>query len=360
LNKVFLNAYLKKAILSNLDRYWPECLCKKELVMENTTQTKRGLHGKTVVITGASSGVGRAAAEAFAALGANVVVVARGQKGIDEAVTACNALQGNAIGVSADMSLEHDVERVAAEALKITGKIDVWVNNAGVMASGKFEQIPMEIHEQVIKTNLFGYMHGAYNAIRIFKEQDEGILINNVSIGGFMPAPYSAVYSATKYGIRGMMECLQGEISNRKHIHICNLYPQLQNSTGNLHSAKYSGFSLSIPPIASDPRETAAKMVQLAQHPKKDTFPDYRSAAITNLYRLFPKLVINTASAAVRLKMKLNPDKEGDAGNILVNSKEPLRVYGKQPSAVANNLGLIALAGLGIGITLMAIKKSAR
>lgn len=155
-----------------------------------------------------------------------------------------------------------------------------------------------------------------------------------------------------------MMECLQGEISNRRHIHICNLYPQLQNSTGNLHSAKYSGFSLSIPPIASDPRETAAKMVQLAQHPKKDMFPDVRSATITTLYRLFPKLVINTASAAVRLKMKLNKDKEDDAGNILAHSKEPLRVYGKTPSATANTLGLVALAGLGIGLALLAIKKS--
>lgn len=323
--------------------------------MENAEQS---LHGKTVVITGASSGVGRAAAEAFATLGANVVIVARGQKGIDEAVSFCNNLNGTAVGVSADMSIERDVERVAGEALKITGKIDIWINNAGVMASGKFEEIPMEIHEQVIKTNLFGYMHGAYNAIRIFKEQNEGILINNVSIGGFMPAPYSAVYSASKYGIRGMMECLQGEISNRRHIHICNLYPQLQNSTGNLHSAKYSGFSLSIPPIASDPRETAAKMVQLAQHPKKDMFPDVRSATITTLYKLFPKLVINTASAAVRLKMKLNKDKEDDAGNILAHSKEPLRVYGKTPSATANTLGLVALAGLGIGLALLSIKKS--
>lgn len=165
--------------------------------MENAEQS---LHGKTVVITGASSGVGRAAAEAFATLGANVVIVARGQKGIDEAVSFCNNLNGTAVGVSADMSIERDVERVAGEALKITGKIDIWINNAGVMASGKFEEIPMEIHEQVIKTNLFGYMHGAYNAIRIFKEQNEGILINNVSIGGFMPAPYSAVYSASKYG----------------------------------------------------------------------------------------------------------------------------------------------------------------
>ncbi|MXN91653.1 SDR family NAD(P)-dependent oxidoreductase [Flavobacterium sp. Sd200] len=325
--------------------------------MKNTEQIKDSLKEKTVVITGASSGVGRAAAEVFAAQGANIVVVARGQKGIDETVEACRNLNVTAIGVPADMSLEEDVERVATEALKINGRIDIWINNAGVMASGKFEEIPMEIHEQVIKTNLFGYMHGAYNAIKIFKEQDEGILINNVSIGGFMPAPYSAVYSATKYGIRGMMECLQGELSNRKHIHVCNLYPQLQNSTGNLHSAKYSGFNMSISAMASDPRQTAEKMLELAKHPKKDLFPDLRSAAITNLYRLFPKLIINTASTAVRLKMKLNKEKKDNPGNVLVKSKEPLRVYGKLPADTNRNLSLALIAGLGIGFALIAVRK---
>jgi len=327
--------------------------------MKDNKTHKNSLKGKTVVITGASSGVGRAAAEAFAHEGSNVVIVARGQEGITEVVEYCRNLNVLAIGVSADMSVAEDVEKVAEKALSLSGKIDIWVNNAGVMASGKFEEIPMEIHEQVIKTNLFGYMHGAYHSIKIFKNQNEGILINNVSIGGFMPAPYSAVYSATKYGIRGMMECLQGEISNRKHIHICNLYPQLQNSTGNLHSAKYSGFDMTIPFIASDPRDTAAKMVYLAKHPQKDMFPDLRAASITNTYKLFPKMVINSASAAVRMKMKMNKDKEGDAGNVLANSKEPLRVHGIPPSKKPSNASLALFAGLGFGVAWMLASKRA-
>ncbi|PXY46903.1 SDR family NAD(P)-dependent oxidoreductase [Flavobacterium hydrophilum] len=325
--------------------------------MEDIKKHSSGLKGKTVVITGASSGVGRAAAEAFALEGCNIIAVARGQKGINEILEYCRVLNVLAVGISADVSIAEDVEKVTAEALAINGKIDIWVNNAGVMASGKFEEIPLEIHHQVIKTNLFGYLHGAYNALKIFKNQNEGILINNVSIGGFMPAPYSAVYSATKYGIRGMMECLQGEISNRKHIHICNLYPQLQNSTGNLHSAKYSGFDMKIPFIASDPHDTASKMVELAKHPQKDLFPDLRAAALTNTYRLFPKLVINTASAALRMKMKLNHDKKDDSGNVLENSKAPLRVYGNPPSKKANNLRLALFAGLGFGTALLLMRK---
>lgn len=327
--------------------------------MEEIKTFKNSLKGKNVVITGASSGIGRAAAEAFASEGCNIVVVARGLKGINEVVEYCRSLNVLAVGVSADMSINEDVERVVQEALSMGGKIDIWVNNAGVMASGKFEEIPLEIHQQVIKTNLFGYMHGAYNAIKNFKKQNQGILINNVSIGGFMPAPYSAVYSASKFGIRGMMECLQGEVSNHKDIHICNLYPQLQNSTGNLHSAKYSGFDMKIPFIASDPRDTAAKIVELAKHPQKDLFPDFKAAALTNTYRLFPKLVINSASAAVRMKMKLNQQKENDAGNVLTNSKEPLRVYGNPPSKKAKNLNVAFFTGLGIGVALLLMGKKA-
>lgn len=313
--------------------------------------------GKNVVITGASSGVGRAAAEAFALQGCNIVAVARGQKGLDEVLEYCRGLNVQAIGVSADMSIAEDVQKVTRQALAMGGKIDIWINNAGVMASGKFEEIPMEIHQQVLKTNLFGYMHGAYNAIAVFKKQDQGILINNVSIGGFMPAPYSAVYSASKFGIRGMMECLQGELSNRKDIHICNLYPQLQNSTGNLHSAKYSGFDMKIPFIASDPRDTAQRMVELAQHPKKDLFPDLRAAALTSTYRLFPKMVINSASAALRVKMKRNKEKEDDPGNVLTNSKEPLRVYGNPPGEKSQNLSTALFAGVGLGVALLLMGK---
>lgn len=325
--------------------------------MENSAK-KNSLVGKTVVITGATSGVGRATAEAFANEGANVVIVARGHEGVSETVQFCKELGANAIGVSADVSSADDVARVAREALKINGRIDVWVNNAGVMASGKFEEIPMEIHEGVIKTNLFGYMHGAYEAIRIFKQQGEGILINNVSIGGFMPAPFSAVYSATKFGIRGMMECLQGEISNHKNIHVCNLFPQLQNSTGNLHSAKYSGFDMKISGLASDPRDTAARMLSMARSPRKGQFPDFTAAAMTNLYRMFPQPIINTASAVVRWKMKRS-DAPDDAGNVLTPSKEPLRVYGKPETASGHTKSIAfgLLVGLGVGIAAMAVSR---
>ena len=296
--------------------------------MKNSTDRFKPLKGKTVVITGGSSGVGRATAEAFALEGCNVVVAARGKEALDEVVQLCHDLGVPAAAVQADVSVSDDVKNLAERAKQFNGRIDIWVNNAGVMASGKFEEIPMEIHEQTVGTNLFGYIHGAYHVLPIFKTQKDGILINNVSIGGFMPAPYSAVYSATKAGIKAMMDGLQGEISNEPGIHICNIYPQVQRSTGNMHSAKFSGLDFKIPPFAADPRDTAKKIVELAKSPQKDKFPDFMSYFIKTAYGIMPKTIVNSASAGMRVLMKVKKAAP-DSGNILKPSGAPHRIYGE-------------------------------
>lgn len=324
--------------------------------MKSKDQLEQSLRGKTVVITGGSSGVGRAAAEAFALEGCNIVVAARGKEALEETVALCRDLEVSAMAVPTDVSVASEVQNLANKALQFNGRIDIWINNAGVMASGKFEDIPIDLNEQVIKTNLFGYMHGAYSVLPVFKKQNEGILINNISIGGFMPAPYSAVYSATKFGIRGMMECLHGEISDFPEVYICNIYPQIQRSTGNMHSAKYSGLDFKIPPFAADPRDTAAKMVELAKNPRKEMFPDVMSRLLTGMYKFFPKPVINTASAGMRLMMKLK-NAPSDSGNVMQPSPQPHRIYGETILPVPSRKTKIALlTGLGLGLTYMFLK----
>lgn len=319
--------------------------------MENKDIQYRELKGKTVVITGGTSGVGRAAAEAFALEGCNVVIAARGQEGLDATVSLCRDLGVVALGVRTDVSNADDVKNLAQQALQFNGRIDIWVNNAGVMASGKFEDIPVETMDQVVKTNLLGFLHGAHTVLPIFKRQKEGILINNVSIGGWMPAPYSTAYSSTKFGIRGMVEGLQGEVSNEPNIHIVGLYPGIQRSTGNMHSAKYSGLDFKIPPFSVDPRELAAQMVSAAKNPKKSIITDGYARMMKVLYGLFPETIINTASAALRLAMKPHADTNTD-GNVNTASDDPHRIYGELaipvPSKRTKTVMMMA-TGLAIG-----------
>ncbi|MBQ0151988.1 MAG: SDR family NAD(P)-dependent oxidoreductase [Chryseobacterium sp.] len=311
---------------------------------------------KTAVITGASSGVGLATAEAFAKAGYNIVIAARGNEGLERAAARCIALGADVLSIPTDMSKADEVQALVNKSIVKFGEIDVWVNNAGVMASGKFEEIPMDICEQVIETNLMGYMHGAYYILPIFKNQNRGIIINNVSIAGFMPAPYSAIYTATKHGIRGMMNGIQGEISNFPHIHICNIYPQVQRSTGNSHSAKYSGLDFKVPPFAADPKDTAALILKLAKSPKKDNFPDATSFLLNSVYTVLPRLITNATSMSMRVMMKLK-NGEPTEGNVLKPSQDPHQIYGETslpvPSKSTKN---IVSAALVVGVGLLVLK----
>lgn len=323
--------------------------------MKNT----QSLQGKTVVITGGTSGVGRAAAEAFALEGCNVVVAARGQEGLDETVALCHDLGVIALGVPTDVSKADEVENLAKKALQFNGRIDIWLNNAGVMASGKFEDVPVEAMDQLVKTNLLGFLHGAHAVLPIFKKQKDGVMLNNVSIGGYMPAPYSTAYSSTKFGIRGMVEGLQGELSDEPNIHIVGLYPGIQRSTGNAHSAKYSGLEFKIPPFSVDPRELAAQMVEAARNPRKQIITDPYAVVAKVLYGLFPKTVINSASALLRLGMKKDSNTDTN-GNIMHSSGAPSKIYGEmalpEPSKNAKT-AMAGAAGIGLGLLLYKMVK---
>lgn len=337
------------------------CSFKTEIksnIMKDIAETEYALEGKTVVITGGTSGVGRAAAEAFALEGCNVVIAARGTQGLEETVGLCHDLGAIALGVPTDVSNAEDVQSLAEKAQQFNGRIDIWINNAGVMASGKFEDIPIKTMDQLVKTNLLGYLHGAYAALPIFKRQKEGILINNVSIGGFIPAPYSTAYSSTKFGIRGMVEGLQGEVSNEPNIHIVGLYPGIQRSTGNMHSAKYSGLAFKIPPFSVDPRKLAAAMVQAAKKPKKSIITDGYAKIAKMMYGLFPQTVINLGSALLRCTMKPNADTNTD-GNILHPSTEPHKIYGETAFPVpSKRTKTIAMMTVGIALGFLYIRNT--
>ncbi|AZB11375.1 SDR family oxidoreductase [Chryseobacterium sp. G0162] len=285
--------------------------------------------GETVVITGASSGIGKATAEAFAEQGADLVLAARNEEALKETAEICRSLGVNVITVPTDVSVAEEVAHLVNEAIQFSGKIDYWVNNAGVLAFGKFEEIPVDVTDQIIKTNLLGYMHAAHAVLPVFKRQKKGVLLNNISIGGWMPAPYGTAYTASKYGIRGMTETLQGEVSDFPDIHICALYPGFQKSSGIEHAANYSGIKLSTPPPSFDPRKLAASIVRTAKNPTEASYPDWSAVAFKSIYEIFPGVVRYVSSAAMRMVMKKANKDEKSKGNVLEPSKGNMGIDGK-------------------------------
>src|SRR5947209_12255872 len=121
-----------------------------------------------VVITGASSGIGRATALEFAREGANLVLAARSRENLEETAQKCRKLGAQVLVVPTDVSRENEVEALGERAVERFGHIDVWVNNAGVGLYARFERAPLEEYRQVIETNLFGPIYGARAALKQF------------------------------------------------------------------------------------------------------------------------------------------------------------------------------------------------
>ena len=134
----------------------------------------RDLRNSTVVITGASSGIGRAAALAFAREGANLALIARRSNALQELAAECAAKGVRAIALPVDVTDADAVRRAAETASRRSGRIDVWINNAGVGAVGRFTDTPVEAHDQVVLTNLIGYIHGAHAVLPYFQRQPTG------------------------------------------------------------------------------------------------------------------------------------------------------------------------------------------
>ena len=225
-----------------------------------------------VVITGASSGIGRATAHEFARQGATLVLAARDKTALHDVAEECHRFGGQARFIVADVTKPEDMQRLAQSAIEAAGRIDVWVNNAGVGALGAFEEIPVEDHARVIQTDLVGQINGAYAVLPHFKQRGRGILINNISLGGWTPQPYAASYSAAKFGLRAFAESLQGELHHWSDIHVCNVYPAVMDTPGFRDGSNYTGRAVKPVPPVYDPRRTARMIVKLARHPQSSVY----------------------------------------------------------------------------------------
>jgi len=226
---------------------------------------------KRVVITGASSGIGAATAEAFAADGARLVLAARDAEALEQIATVCRRSGAEVLTAPVDVTDAADVAELAIQARRWLGEIDVWFSNVGIGVVGKFHEVPISAHRRVIDANLMGHLNDAHAVLPIFLEQQRGIFVNMISVGGFIPAPWAASYTASKFGLRGMAQALRGEVAAYPHIHICDVYPTFVDTPAIRHAGNYTGGETSVPPGVLNPRTVAKAVVRLADRPRNTT-----------------------------------------------------------------------------------------
>lgn len=170
------------------------------------------ISGKIIVITGASSGLGEATARMLSSMGATIVLAARRKDRIEALADELKKNGGKALAVETDVTDAAQVKALVDTAVKEYGRVDVMLNNAGLMPQSLLEQLRIEDWNQMIDVNIKGVLYGIAAALPHMKEQKSGHFINVSSVAGHGVHPGSAVYSATKYAVRALSEGLRQEV----------------------------------------------------------------------------------------------------------------------------------------------------
>jgi NADP-dependent 3-hydroxy acid dehydrogenase YdfG len=171
-----------------------------------------GIQGKVVVITGASSGLGEATARLLAGRGAKVVLGARRTDRLAAVVADIERSGGEAVAKTTDVTRRADVEALVQAALQKFGRIDVMVNNAGLMATSPIARLLVEEWERMVDINIKGVLYGIAAALPLFQRQGSGHFINISSVAGHKISMGSAVYAGTKFAVRAISEGLRQEV----------------------------------------------------------------------------------------------------------------------------------------------------
>ncbi|MEU7484074.1 SDR family oxidoreductase [Streptomyces sp. NPDC042319] len=244
-----------------------------------------------VVITGASSGVGRVCAERFAAHGWHVVLAARRAEELNEVARRCRRRgRGRALPVPTDVTDAAAVDRLAQEAVAAFGRIDVWLNNAAVAAFGALDEIPADVCRKVIDTDVLGYVYGARAALTAMRRQGSGTLINVSSVVGVSPVPYNAPYALAKAAVRALSTSLRQELwlEGHRDIHVCTVLPATMDTPFFGSAANYSGRKVTPMAPVYTPERAARTILRLVRSPRREVYVGPAAVVLACWTKLLP------------------------------------------------------------------------
>lgn len=227
---------------------------------------------RVIVVTGASSGIGRATAMRAADDGDHVVLVARAEVVLEEVAAECRARgAASALVVPTDVGNDASVADCVAQIQRRHPTIDAVIHSAGVVAYGRTEEVPVEVFDGVLQTNLHGSINIARHVLPIMRAQKSGTIVLIGSVIGHMGVPSMSPYVVSKWGVRALARQLQLENRDLHHVHIAYVSPGGVDTPIYEQAATYDGFVGRPPPPVAGPDKVARIALRRMDHPRKRT-----------------------------------------------------------------------------------------
>ncbi len=258
---------------------------------------------KVIIITGASSGIGKELAIRLSEQKANLVLAARNHEKLDEVVLRCKKNGGKAISVKADVSCKADCNNIVKQALKAFGKIDILVNNAGISMWSEFEKVTnLEAMEQIMKINFFGSMYMTHYALP-YLVKTKGQIVGVSSLTGKTGVPTRTVYAASKHAMTGFFDSLRIELKE-KGVAVTMIYPGFVSTEVRQRAFNGSGSLLGKSPVKEKEvmtvEECVNKMLPVIEKRKRELVMTTRARIGMWLKLIAPELTDKIALKAIR------------------------------------------------------------
>ena len=264
------------------------------------TVTLKKLDQQVMVLTGATSGIGLVTARRAAEAGARLVLAARDADALDTLAHEMRQRGVDAITVAADVGNAADVERIGQAAIERFGRIDTWVNNAGIGLYGSQEQTPLEDMQRVMQTNFWGVVHGCLTAAKLMKPRGGGAIINIGSEAGERPAPLMGTYAASKHAMKAFTDSLRMELEKDKApLSLTLIKPAAIATPFTAHARNHMEHEPDLPPPVYAPELVAKTILHAATTPARELFVGGRARLMGAMGAVLPRSVDGKLRALV-------------------------------------------------------------